>query len=101
MCSAACLTAAAFLGATNRLPFFGAAAAFCACRVAALELLPFERPFVCPWTIVGLCVRQCVGVVRGESGGRDGEREVVVLVQSKNVDRMWKHRRSTELSGRP
>ena len=51
MCMAACLTAAAFLGATYRLPFLGAAAALWAWR----ELEPgfcFARPFVCPWTMM-------------------------------------------------
>ena len=38
MCIAACFTAAAFLGATDRLPFFGFAAAFCVCRTL---LVPF------------------------------------------------------------
>jgi len=49
LCRAALFTAAAFLGGMNRLPFFGADAAFAAWRDE--EAFDFWRPLEEPWTI--------------------------------------------------
>lgn len=89
LCSAACLTSAAFLGAMYRLPFFGAAAAFWAWR--APVFLAFARPFVWPCTMASSGERESVS--DDEAVWREGE-------GGRAAARCWSQRKTVDRDGR-